>query len=691
MRSLHFDIKEKVVGWLEWDQPDSSVNLMSFSFIEELERVLNEIDKKEIKALVLVSKKPHSFCTGADIKEFQKIQTYEELSAILDKVHDLFSRFEKLNLLKIVAINGSCLGGGLEWALCFDRRLLARSSSLQIGLPEVRLGLIPGFGGCLRLPRLVGLRNSLNMIISGKSLNSKPAYKIGLVDYVMDPLILEKKALEIALNTLKDEESSVQRNYRRVKPYLFFLERTFKPLICFLAKKQILKRTKGFYPAPLKALKVIQKTYGSLLKQKQFLLEREAFCELFQDTSTKNLIRVWNLMDQAKKPSAFKKLVANEKQKKIERVGILGAGVMGRSIAYLFADKGFKVRLIDNHEDTLFKSSVWIKALFKKQKISSYDLKQKNNNISFGLNQWGLSSLDLLIEALPENKELKHRVISEISKKLNSSCLFASNTSSLSLSDMSKCSLYPENFFGLHFFNPAHKMPLIELSLTDLQINKHISPIFQMIKKINKTPLLVKDSPGFVVNRLLVHYLIEALLIYGEGYEIERIDRCYRSFGMPLGPFELMDKIGIDTCVQVIEQFRFSGIELDAPQWTKTLPEVLGKGEKDKKGFYIYKNQKQSLNEKLGDLNIPLSGVSISDREIIERGLYRMINEGKSLVQNQGVRSESDIDLALILGMGFPPFLGGPMFYAREKGYSDIKKQLKEFEKKYGKRFQPCF
>ena len=693
-KNLTFSIKEDSIGWLEWDQPDSSVNLLSLSFMEELSSTLNQIEKEGLKALVVVSKKSHNFCLGADIKEIQKIKTQKEMRDILDKVHDLFLRFEQLNFAKIVAIQGACLGGGLEWTLCFDYRLSADSSHVKMGLPEVQLGLIPGFGGCLRLPQLVGLKQSLKMILTGKSLTAQQAQRIGLVDEKVPSLLLEKRALELAREIVKgSKQTHPKKNYRNLKPYSFFMEKILKTFLCFLAKKQTLKKTKGFYPAPLKALEVIQKTYGSPISRKKLELEKKAFCEVYQTSVSKNLIRVFTIIDKAKKINADTS-VPSQKQRTIKHVGILGAGTMGRSIAYTFADKGFKVRLVDNNEQSLCEALNWTEKLWEQQKqkkkINSYEFKQKMNNLSVSSNVWGFSTLDLLIEALPENKKLKQEVIADISKKLNPECLFGSNSSSLCISDLAKNSLYPENFFGLHFFNPAHKMPLVEISLRDQQAEFPLNTVKQALKKIGKIPLLVKDSPGFIVNRLLITFLTEALFLYEEGCEIENIDYCYREeFGLPLGPFELMDKIGLDICLDVISHLENSGLKFESPKWTNTLTKTLGQGEKSRKGFYIYDNNKKiSINEKTKNLERAKNKPFISNELMIQRGIYRMINEGNKLLKEKIIESEEDIDLALILGAGFPPFLGGPMNYAKNIGLPKIKEQLKEFENQYGARFR---
>jgi len=700
MKSLKFIIKENSIGWLEWDKPNSSTNLLSLFFMEELNSIIKVIELAKLKALVLISKKSNSFCAGADIKGIRDIQTKKEVQSILDRVHDIFCRFEQLKLSKIAAIHGPCLGGGLEWALCFDYRLISNSPYTRLSLPEVQLGLIPGFGGCLRLPRLIGLKKSLSMVLMGKSLNSKQAHQIALADERIPSLILEKRSLEFAREIVKGKKPAHPKtSYKIQKPYSFIQEKTLKPVLVFMAKKQILKKTKGFYPAPLKALEVIQKTYGHSISKKTLEAEKEAFCEMFQTPESKNLIRLWTLIDKAKKTKIdkIKKTKINKTlQKPIEKIGILGAGVMGRAIAHLFADKGFKVRLVDNNTESLCQALHWSEKLWERQKqkqnLNSYEFKQKINNLSVSTNLWGLSTLDLVIETLPENKKIKQEVIQEVSEKLNPQCLFASNTSSLCLSELAQSSLYPKKFFGLHFFNPVYKIPLVEIGLTDGQQELSLYSVGSVLKKLGKTPLFVKDSPGFVVNRLLVTYLTESLLLFEEGCEIETIDHCYKAqFGLPLGPFELMDQIGLDICVQSISYLKEVGLNLKTPQWTPQLTEVLGKGAKSGSGFYIYNNRKASLNEKTRELKQSDQKAVLSDEKIIQRGVFRMINEGKRLLKDQVAQSEEDIDMALILGMGFPPFLGGPMKYAKSLNLSQVKKQMEEFSSQYGQRFKPHF
>ncbi len=692
MSILKLSVREDSIYWLEWEAKNSSENLLTLPFIEELSSVLQKIESSPLKALVMLSKKERSFCAGADINEIQKISSPEEMKMTLEKIHSLFHRLEKWNGSKIVAIRGSCLGGGLELALCFDYRLTADSPVTKLALPETRLGLIPGAGANLRLPRLIGLGPALNMILSGKSLSSKQAKAVGLSDENVPSLVLEKRALELAREVVRGKRPSRSQNfYKNRKAFSFFMSVLFKNIFCFLAKRRVFKKTSGFYPAPLKALEVIRKTYNwHTLSQKKLQVETEAFCRLFQTPTAKNLMYAYSISQKAKK-KAF--IDPNEeeitKRTVISRVGVVGAGVMGRSIAFLLANKGFKTRLVDNNREKLCSALNYAEKLWDRQtKISPYELQAKRDNLSVSDGFSGFPTLDLVIEALPENLQLKQKLIGDISKHLNRQCLLASNTSSLNLEKLSQHSAHPENFLGFHFFNPAHEMPLVEIALKKEQ--KHIAqPLQKFVRKIAKFPLLVKDSPGFVVNRLLAVYLTEALWLFEEGNNIPLIDKTFKKFGLPLGPFQLMDKIGLDICTGSIYSLSQSGIHFPVPQWMAELVPILGLGEKSGEGFYMH-NKKIVLNQKTKNLKRSFAGKVLS-KQMIERGIFRMINEGKKLMKEDVLSSEEDLDLALILGMGFPPFLGGPMKYAESLGLPQVRKTLKEFSQRWGPRFEPCF
>ena len=676
MKSLSFTVKENSIGWLEWDSPHSSVNLLSLSFLKELESVLKQIKQKPLKALVLISKKASGFSAGVNIKEIQKIQTKREIKQILDQAHHLFLDLENLKIPKVAVIHGLCLGGGLELALCFNYRLLADSPDTRLALPEVHLGLIPGFGACQRLPQLIGIKQSLDMILSGKSLNPAQALKAGLADEKIPSLILEKTALDFT-NSISLKSGPDKTKHKKHS----FIEKAFPFALYFLAKKQILKKTKGFYPAPLKALEVIKKTSRSPLSLKSLEIEKAAFCHLFQTPESKNLIQVFKMRDQAKKISPQQSF-----SPEIKKVAVLGAGVMGRDIAWLFANKGFKTRLIDNKEQSLCSALNRAEELWEKKD----PFKQKNLSVS--LNFWGFSTFDLVIEALPENEAIKTKLIKEISKKLNKNCLFASNSSSLDLLKLAQSHSLPDHFFGLHFFNPAHKMPLVEIALRESQTNFPLNSVKRVLKRLGKIPLVVKSRPGLIVNRLLAVYLTEALFLLEEGFEPPFIDHCYRDqFGLPLGPFQLMDKIGLDISQETLAHLSKAGLNIKSPSWARELPSLLGLGEKSGQGFYIYGSKKTTINKKINKLKKNSFPQALPPKTIIERGVYKMINEGAKLLKDQIVKSPEDIDLALILGIGWPPFLGGPMSYAQNIGWPKIKETLEHFSNQHGSRFKPHF
>ena len=668
MKHLHFKVKEPSIGWLEWDQGNSSVNLISSSFIKELSSLIKTIESAQLKALIFSSKKENSFCAGADIKEIQKIQESKQVESLLKTAHHIFSKFENLKISKISVIEGVCLGGGLEWALCFDYRLASQSRFTKLGFPEVRLGLIPGLGGCIRLPKLIGLRKALKLILTGKSLTTKQALSIGLINEQVPSFVLKKRALELARQIVQGKAlSQPKNNFKEQQTYSYWLEFFLKPVICFLSKKQILAKTKGFYPAPLEAKQLIEKTCYTPLSKKALNQEDELFIKLLQTQSTKNLIHLWILTDKAKKT-----IRTAHNYKPIQKIAVIGAGLMGHSISCLLVDKGFTVRLIDNREEALCQALQHTKKLFEKQKsrrqINSYEFTNKLNNLSVSQNFWGLKTCDLIIEALPEDLRLKQKLIAKISKKANSKCLFASNTSSLSILELAKSNAHPSHFFGLHFFNPVHKMPLLEICMTEDQKKSH-PQVLSFIKQLGKIPLFVKDSPGFVVNRILVSYLSECLNLLEEGYDIKHIDSILKSqCGMPLGPFELMDKIGLDICLKTVSHLEQKGIYFKTPKWTKDLTTLLGQGEKSQKGFYIYYEDKEkTLNPKTKTLNRVKETATQKDKQLINRVIAKMSMEGNKLIQNKIVQKEEEIDLAMVLGAGFPAFLGGPMQYHKNK------------------------
>ena len=664
MKRLKLEIKNQI-AILEWNQKNSPVNLICQSFIEELSLIIKELDPSKIKALVLFSGKEKGFSAGADIKEIQNCKVKQEIEAKIDQINELFLKFENLNLPKIVAIDGPCLGGGLEWSLCFDTILISDSELTWLSLPEVKLGLIPGFGGCFRLPKRIGLLEALKMICSGKSLDAKRAFHLGLADELVPQLLLKKRALELA------QENSSSKKQRLKRPFFYWRDFFFNSLICFIFKLKVKEKTKGFYPAPLCAIQLISQGCYRSLSHKLLRQQKKVFTELVLGSTAQNLISLFLQSRRAKKRLA---LLSKPLQKPIQKIAVLGAGIMGGSLARLLADKGFEVRLIDSQSKALQvalkKHLENLQRQRQQKKINSYQEIYKKNLLSVSQNFWGLKRKDLIIECLPENLDLKKELISFVSKKIRPDCLFASNSSSLSVQELAQSCQRPDQFFGLHFFNPVNKMPLVEICYKESQKEK-LSALPSFIQKIGKVPLIVKDSPCFAINRVLATYLLETLLLLEKGYDVEELDDLFKEKGFPLGPFETMDKVGLHTCVQVISNLKKKKIFLEIPQWIEDIVKILGFGEKDQKGFYLYTQTLSHFNKKQINPKVEIikkEELSLKDKkeELFQNILNQMFETGKDLIQQKVVEDAESLDMAMVLGSGFPAFMGGPMKQSRK-------------------------
>lgn len=731
-KALQYGVDDNDVGWLEWNETEHSVNVLSSKVLKELENLLPHLENNSPKALILVSKNPKSFIAGVNVEELKNISSKEEFSQYLGKAHRIFSRLKALKATKIAAIHGACLGGGLELVLLCDYRLASDSPETRLGLPEVKLGLIPGLGGCFRLPKRVGLRIGLEMILSGKIISAKHALDVGLVDKVFPPSLLEKQAATLAHQVIKGERAQYPSQKFNPAGWEEILIESFlvRPFIFFKARKTLLQKTKGFYPAPFRAWEVIKKTYLELSLPEALMQEKKGFLDVALTSESRNLMRLFFLRSQAKKQSRCfmeikplfnqrlksqkgfnslfltgeikREFVRMSEDRKVNRqgkergcfsyrIGVLGAGVMGGSIARFLADKGYGVRLRDVKEEVLIQNFKETREFWKKQviqgKINPWEKQRKEDCLSFIRDFSGFSKMDLIIEALPEDRDLKKKNLAEIGNHLTPDQVLASSTSSLRIGDLASSYPWPERFVGVHFFNPVYKMPLVEIVKTKQSDDFTVGKAFQLVKQLGKIPVIVKDSPGFIVNRLLMPYLSEALWFLTEGHPIKKVDYCYtHKFGFPMGPFRLMDEVGLDLCLKVIQSFESAGLPVPLPEGVKTILQDLCPGRKQGEGFYIYGKRALKVSEKAR--RFQKSGIKIDSTECIHRGLYRMMNEAVT-IREEGVAKEENIDLAMVLGAGFPPFLGGPLEYARGRGFAIVKKRLQDFSHRLGPRFTP--
>ncbi len=655
--SLNLKI-ENGFALIEFDQPDSKVNVLSSAVMGELKEIVGQLaGRQDLKGALILSRKPDIFIAGADIKEIENITSRSEAEAKAQEGQKILNALEKLNIPTIALINGACLGGGLELALACDYRLACFGDKVKIGLPEVKLGIIPGFGGTKRLSRLVGLRKGLQLILAGEAVSASEALKIDLVD----GLASQNRLLEEGREFLKNHFHKRREYKPKLKGWLNkFLDRNplGRAILKSQTRKFVLKTTKGHYPAPLKALEAVTANYTLGLDA---ALEREAkaFGELAVGEVCKNLISVFYLVEKYKKARW-----SEARPGSIHKCAVLGAGVMGGGIAQLFSAHGLPVRMKDLNYQALGRG------LRQAREVYDYAVKKKKlkkNQAVFGIglistatDYSGFANTDLVVEAVVEDMKIKQAVFSQLDSAVSPRAIIASNTSCLSVERMSEGVRNKERVIGMHFFNPVHRMPLVELIRTPHTSEETIATMVEFSKRLGKTPVVVKDSCGFLVNRILLPYLNQAGFLLEEGISFERIDKIMQDFGMPMGPFILMDEIGLDIGYKVACLLEENlGARLKVPQIFKKVYEQKWLGKKTGKGFYLHKAKEKEPNKEIyGLLSNPQKTV-LSDKDILNRLLSKMVNEAKLCLEEKVCAEPSDVDIGMIMGIGFPPFRGG--------------------------------
>jgi 3-hydroxyacyl-CoA dehydrogenase/enoyl-CoA hydratase/3-hydroxybutyryl-CoA epimerase len=680
--------KRGPVAVIVFDQHQEKANKLSSLNMLRLFEIFTEIEADPaLRAIVLISRKPTIFIAGADISEIQRFSNGEASPDTLMKLQAVFTYLERMKLPSIAAIHGATMGGGTELILACDYRLASDAPETKIGLPEVLLGVIPGWGGTQRLPRLVGLEKSLDLILTGKTVDAKRAKKIGLVDRIVAKEFLEGTAIAWAEELARGGKKRPRAN---VGPG-GLLEKVpgGRWLIFDQARKQVLLRTRGHYPAPLKAIDVIAKTYGGNL-DKGLLVEAKAFNELVVTEQCKNLIQVFYLKEKVKKDKGTKAEALT-----VERAGVLGAGIMGGGIAQLFADKGIQVRMKDLDWNAITRGYQAALKIFKKRverkKMRPNELDNAMARIEGTTSYAGFKHLDVVVEAIVEDLNVKKKVLAELEGHAGPKTVFATNTSSLSVSAMGEALKDPSRLVGMHFFNPVDKMPLVEVIRGKESSEEAVATVFQLAKKLGKTPILVKDSPGFLVNRILAPYLAEAMYLMADGVEPTRMDDVAERFGMPMGPATLLDEIGLDVAVKVVKVlYGAFGERMKPPPIVDLIasPDRLGK--KNGKGIYLWQGKEKRLDPELFAKASASASKTIDDATVEKRLFYLMVNEAARCVEEELVRDPADIDIGMIFGTGFPPFRGGLLRWADSVGAGKIVSELELLARNTGPRFQPA-
>jgi 3-hydroxyacyl-CoA dehydrogenase/enoyl-CoA hydratase/3-hydroxybutyryl-CoA epimerase len=666
-----------------FDLPGEKVNKFSSNVMMEFAAIVDEMEgSNDIKRIVIASGKPSIFIAGADVAEFTKATTPELAREYTRFGQQALHRFSKLPQVKVAAINGACLGGGCELALSCDWRVMSDSPKAQIGLPETKLGIFPAWGGTTKLPRLIGLPAALDIILNGKTLDGRRAKKVGLVDEVVAGAIL----LDVAKQFSK---RGPRQDLTRTK---FYIEGNpvARSFIFSKARKTVLEQTHGHYPAPLRAIDVMEAGMSAGVERG---LEREVeeVVPLIRGEVAQNLVRLFFMMEESKKD----RIAA--KPREVASVGILGAGVMGGGIGYIVADKtDAAIRMRDINWSALAgglkaAARIWKKKV-ERRRMTRGEMQRKIARITTTTDWTGFQHADLVIEAVVENLDVKRKVLAEFESIAKDGAIFASNTSTLPITDIAANAKHPDRVVGMHFFNPVDRMPLVEVIRGAKTSDESVVTVANFARKLGKTVVVCNDGPGFVVNRVLGPYMNESGFLLEEGNTIESIDKAMVDFGMPMGPMALLDEVGIDVASKVAHILK-EKLGDRVPQQSRIVDVLYGDkrlGKKGGKGLYLYENGKRKNPDpevyRLLGIGAPHP---VNAQEAVERMVYAMINEAAVILDEKIVATANELDLAMIMGTGFPPFRGGLMRYADSVGAAKIVARLEEFAAKYGPRFTP--
>jgi 3-hydroxyacyl-CoA dehydrogenase/enoyl-CoA hydratase/3-hydroxybutyryl-CoA epimerase len=691
--NFHLEVGADRLATLTFDSPDKKVNVFTRTALQELERVLEELaGRHDVGCLVLLSGKPGSFIAGADVEEIARVTDPVEAEAGSRVGHRLFAAWEALPFPTVAAIRGVCLGGGLEISLASTWRVASDRPDTKLGLPEVQLGILPAWGGSTRLPRLIGIAEALDLILTGRTVAGRKALKLGLVDALLPDARFLDEVRDFALERAGQKRRDDSGAGVDFKELLLEKNPVGRKILFDQARKKTLEQSRGHYPAPLRAIEVVRVGIEQGVRA-GFDAEARAAAELATSRISKNLVHVFHLTEAAKKENGL----PGAEPGRVCHTAVLGAGVMGGGIAQLIADKtGLPVRMKDVNDEALASGMKHAAGLFDKQvqrrRLTAPEARRKMALLHPTLDYSGFARADLVIEAIVESLGVKQEVFAETAKHVRADAVLASNTSSLSLAGIGAKTPERSRVVGMHFFNPVGRMPLVEVIAAEGSDPAAVNTVFAFTRKLGKTPILVKDAPGFLVNRLLMFYSTEAFWLLDEGYRMEDLDRAMTDWGMPVGPITLADEVGIDVATKVAHILRDAfGDRLPVPAWLDKVPQSGRLGTKNGKGFYLYEGK-----ERKGPDPGIYTLLGLQPREeapdpgvVADRMVLPMVNEAARCLEEKVVRSAGDVDLALIFGTGFPPFRGGLCRWADQEGLNQIVATLERLESAVGDRFHP--
>ncbi len=697
--SPSFEADASGIGWITFDDPDRSLNVLTEAVMRRFGEALDEARaaarEGRVRVLVVRSGKPGSFIAGADIDAIATIEDPGEAETKIRLGQAVFNDLASFSVPTIAAVDGVCVGGGLELSLACDYRFLSDSKRTSLQFPEVMLGILPAWGGTTRLPRLVGLQASLDMLLTGRKRDARAAKRMGLATEILPAAVFGEKVRSYARDLAdRPPDGRPQKASRGLLARAVDATSVGRSVVLSVARRKVVAATGGHYPAPLRILDILRKHAGGPVEA-SLAAEARAAAELVVSPVCKNLVHVYFLREAARKGTGVPG--ADVTPRRVEVLGVLGAGVMGGGIAHLAAQNDVRVYMKDIRHEAVTGGLQHARSRFDKaverRRLHRREAAQRMELISGGLDYHGVAPADLVVEAVVERMDVKRAVLAETESHVTRACVIATNTSSLSVDEMAEALQLPERFCGMHFFNPVDRMPLVEVVRGARSSDEAVATVYALAVRMGKVPVVVGDGPGFLVNRILGPYLNEAGFLLGDGASVERIDGVAKAFGMPMGPLRLIDEVGIDVS-------RHAGAALHEALGDRLTPSpvlvALGNtdrlGKKGGSGFYRYekgrdKGVDETIYDALGSLLPPRR--EVPERQIRMRLLVAMINEAARLLDEGVARSAADVDLAMIMGTGFPPFRGGLLRFADTLHPRQLVEHARELQGSHGERFTP--
>jgi 3-hydroxyacyl-CoA dehydrogenase/enoyl-CoA hydratase/3-hydroxybutyryl-CoA epimerase len=692
---------EEAIAYVCIDVGGQRVNTLSTPMTERFEQILDELrDTPALEGVVIHSGKPGNFVVGFDINELRELASQpQDIRPMIERGHELMGRFEQLSVPVVAAIDGNCLGGGLELAMACHARIASESDNTQLGLPEIKLGVIPGLGGTQRLPRIVGLQTGLDMILTGKQVSARKAKKIDLVDDVVHPGILLEVAAEKARELYakgdwqERPKNKISEVFSNPGEMVNLAAKTPARKLIFNQARETTKKQAGErYPAPFAAIDAIETGFRDGFDA-GIHAEAQAFSELVKGDVAKHLINLFFMKQEVDKAKPFP---WNTKAYPVDKIGVLGAGLMGAGIAQVAAYQGYEVRLKDVDDEGLSWGLNYTKELIDKL-VKRKKLTEAMGDVTFGritgtTEYTGFGQADLIIEAVFEDLDLKRSVIKAVEEHTHDEAVIASNTSTIPIKEIAAGSKNPEMVLGMHFFSPVHKMPLLEIIRHEDTSSKAVATALEVGRDMGKTCIVVNDGPGFFTSRVIGAYINEAGWILQEGASIKDIDQAMKRWGFPVGPMKLVDEVGMDVALKAAKTLQEAFEERwDAPTALKAVAADGRKGKKNKKGFYQYDGKSNKVDESVYDLLPGGRERKSVDQEVIQQRCWlAMLNECAYCLQEGIVEHPRDIDIGVIFGLGFPPFRGGILRHADTIGLPKVAERMHRLADQFGDRLKPA-